>query len=79
MEAQVNRLKGGLVTLARATEDTEALSKELAIKNKIIGEKAVVVAELIADITAKSDIAAVQQKSAADKKAVLDAESIIIA
>jgi hypothetical protein len=58
--------------LALAQKDTEALSKELEIKNKIIGEKQIVVTELIADITEKSKVAAVQQKAAAEKKEALD-------
>jgi len=48
------------------------LSKELEIKNKIIGEKQVVVTEMIKDITEKSQVAGVQQKAAADKKEALD-------
>jgi hypothetical protein len=56
----VRRLDGGLVTLAKAAEDTEILSKELAEKNKVINEKAVEVDALIKDITAKSEIAGVQ-------------------
>jgi len=58
----VSRLEGGLTTLAKAQQDTEALSKELAAANIIIGEKKVVVAALIEDITEKSEIAAVKQK-----------------
>lgn len=59
-DALVRRLDGGLVTLAKAAEDTEILSKELAEKNKVINEKAVEVDALIKDITAKSEVAAVQ-------------------
>jgi hypothetical protein len=68
----VRRLEGGLTTLALAQKDTEALSKELEIKNKIIGEKQIVVTELIKDITEKSKVAAVQQKAASEKKEALD-------
>ena len=46
-EGLVRRLEGGLSTLARAQQDTEVLSKELAIQNEIIAEKTVVVTELI--------------------------------
>jgi hypothetical protein len=35
------------------------LSKDLAIKNEIIAEKKIVVGEMIADITTKSQIASV--------------------
>lgn len=75
----VRRLEGGLTTLALAQKDTEALSKELEIKNQVIGEKQIVVTELIADITEKSKIAAVQQKAAAEKKEALDKQAVIIA
>ena len=43
--------------MAKAQEDTEVLSKQLAIKNAEIAEKTKVVEELIADITEKSEIA----------------------
>jgi len=56
----VRRLEGGLTTLAKAQEDTEALSKELAIQNAEIAKKSVIVADLIKDITEKSEVAAVQ-------------------
>ncbi len=68
----MRRLEGGLTTLAKAQEDTEILSKELAIKNEEIAEKKKVVEELIADITEKSEIAVKQQLVAAEKKAFLD-------
>lgn len=63
----------------KAAEDTEVLSKELAIKNEEIKEKKAIVEELIADITEKSEIAAVQQQEAAEKKKFLDVESVVIA
>jgi len=75
----VSRLEGGLTTLAKAQQDTEALSKELAAANIIIGEKKVVVAALIADITEKSEIAAVKQKSASEKRESLEKQGVIIA
>lgn len=75
----MRRLEGGLTTLAKAQEDTEVLSKELAIKNEEIAEKKKIVEELIADITEKSEIAGKQQAFAAEKKEQLDAQSIIIA
>jgi hypothetical protein len=55
MDGMVRRLDGGLITLARAQEDTEELSKVLEVKNKDIAEKSVVVAELIKDIGEKSE------------------------
>lgn len=79
MDRSVQRLEGGLTTLAKAQEDTEALSKELEIKNAEIAEKKIIVAELIKDITAKSQVAGVQAKEAAEKKEYLDGQSIIIA
>jgi len=75
----VSRLEGGLTTLAKAQQDTEALSKELAAANVIIGEKKIVVAELIADITQKSEVAAVQQKGASEKREALEKQGVIIA
>lgn len=68
MDGLVRRLDGGLVTLKKAAEDTEILSKELAEKNKVIAEKAVEVEALIKDITAKSEVAGVQQAAAQAKK-----------
>ena len=79
MDNMVRRLEGGLTTLAKAQQDTEALSKELAVQNQIISEKQIVVSDLIKDITGKSEIAAVQQKEATDKKEYLDKQSVIIA
>jgi len=55
------------------------LSKELEIKNQVIGEKQVDVTEIIRDITEKSKVAAVQQKAAAEKKEALDKQAIVIA
>jgi dynein heavy chain len=55
MDGMVRRLDGGLITLARAQEDTEELSKVLEVKNKDIAEKSIVVAELIKEIGAKSE------------------------
>jgi len=55
MDNLVRRLEGGLHTLARAQEDTEALSKVLAVQNKEIAEKAVIVEDLIVTISAKSE------------------------
>lgn len=75
----MTRLEGGLTTLAKAQKDTEELSAELAIKNKDIAEKKIIVTELIADITAKSEIASVQQKGAVEKKTFLEGQSVIIA
>jgi len=60
IDSNVRRLEGGLTTLAKAQEDTELLSKELAIKNAEIAEKKKVVEELIADITEKSEVAGKQ-------------------
>lgn len=56
----MRRLDGGLVTLKKAAEDTEILSKELAEKNKVIAEKVIEVDAIIKDITEKSEIAGVQ-------------------
>lgn len=78
-DRNVQRLEGGLTTLAKAQQDTEALSKELAIKNTVIAEKTVVVEELIKDITAKSEVAGVKAKAAGEKKEYLDKQSVIIA
>lgn len=72
MENMVNRLEGGLATLSKAQQDTKELSEVLAEKNKIIGEKAVVVNAIIKDITEKSEIAGVQQAAAGKKKEELD-------
>ena len=60
MDKLVQRLDGGLAQLKAAAEDTEALSKELTIKNQVIAEKTVVVEKLIADIDAKTEIATVK-------------------
>jgi dynein heavy chain len=79
IESQIRRLEGGLTTLAKAQEDTEELSKELAIKNAEIAEKKKVVEELIEDILAKSEIASKQKEVASEKKAFLDVQSVIIA
>jgi len=79
MENLVTRLEGGLATLAKAQADTKDLSEVLAEKNKIIGEKSIVVNEIITDITAKSEVAGVQQAAAAKKKEELDKQSIVIA
>ena len=54
------------------------MSIELEKQNKEINEKSIFVEELITDITAKSEIAAVKQKEAAEKKEYLDKQSIII-
>jgi dynein heavy chain len=78
-DRNVQRLEGGLTTLAKAQQDTEALSKELAIKNTVIAEKTIVVEELIKDITAKSEVAGVKAKAAGEKKEYLDKQSVIIA
>lgn len=75
----VRRLEGGLTTLALAQKDTEALSKELEVKNQVIGEKQVVVTDIIKDITEKSQVAGVQAKAAADKKEALDKQAVVIA
>lgn len=79
IDSQIRRLEGGLTTLAKAQEDTEILSKELAIKNAEIADKKKVVEELIADINEKSEIAGKQQAVAAEKKAFLDVQSVKIA
>lgn len=55
------------------------MSKVLEVKNVEIGEKQVVVSEMIKDITEKSEVAGVQQKAAAEKKDALDKQSVIIA
>jgi dynein heavy chain len=47
MDGLVRRLDGGLVTLKKAAEDTEALSIELAEKNKVIAERAIEVEKII--------------------------------
>jgi dynein heavy chain, axonemal len=65
IDSQIRRLEGGLTTLAKAQEDTEILSQELAIKNAEIAEKKKIVEELIEDIQAKSIIASKQMESAA--------------
>ena len=72
MDSNVRRLEGGLATLVKAQEDTEVLSKELAIKNEEIAEKKKVVEELISDITEKSEVAGKQKTLAAEKKALLE-------
>jgi predicted DCC family thiol-disulfide oxidoreductase YuxK len=54
MDNLVRRLDGGLLTLKRASEDTKELSETLAVQNKEIAEKSVVVAELIRSIGEKS-------------------------
>jgi dynein heavy chain len=79
IDSLVRRLEGGLTTLAKASEDTEVLSKELAIKNEEIKIKKVLVEDLIADITEKSEIAGKQQIEASEKKKFLDVESVKIA
>jgi len=79
MDSGVLRLEGGLTTLAKASEDTKILSDELAIKNADIAEKKVVVEELIADITQKSEVAGKQQKIATEKSAFLSVQSVEIA
>jgi len=79
MDNMVRRLEGGLKTLAKASEDTLELSKTLEIQNAEIAKKSIIVGELIVDITKKSEIAAVQQKEAAEKKDQLDKQSVIIA
>lgn len=68
-----------MTTLAKAQEDTEALSQDLAIKNAEITEKKKVVEELIEDILQKSEIAGKQKEVASEKKAFLDVQSVIIA
>jgi dynein heavy chain len=79
MDSLVRRLEGGLTTLAKAQEDTEALKIELAMKNEIIAEKTIVVNEMIDDITKKSNVASIQQKDAAEKEEYLSKESVVIA
>jgi len=79
MENMVNRLEGGLATLSKAQQDTKELSEVLAEKNKVIGEKAIVVNGIIKDITEKSEIAGVQQAAAGKKKTELDKQAVIIA
>jgi len=78
-DSMVRRLEGGLTTLAKAQKDTEILSQQLEVQNAEIAKKQIVVQELIDDITAKSEIAAVQQKEASEKKEYLDKQSVIIA
>lgn len=51
------------------------LSEELAVKNAIIAEKKTVVEQLIFNIQGKTEIATKQQKSATEKKALLDVQS----
>lgn len=75
----VRRLEGGLTTLAKAQKDTEILSKELEIQNAEIAKMSINVKALIDDISQKSEVAAVQAKSAGEKKEYLDKQSIIIA
>lgn len=55
------------------------MSEELAVQNKIISEKTVIVEEIIEDIRGKTEIANVQQKEAAEKKAALDKQAVVIA
>jgi dynein heavy chain len=78
MDNLVRRLEGGLATLAKAQQDTKELSEVLAEKNKVIGEKSVVVNEIIKDITEKSEVAGVQQAAAAKKKDELDKQAVVI-
>jgi len=75
----VLRLEGGLTTLAKAQQDTKVLSEELEVKNVTIAEKTVEVEALIKDISEKTQVASVQQKEAAEKKAHLDKQAIVIA
>jgi dynein heavy chain len=79
MDGMVRRLDGGLITLARAQEDTEELSKVLEVKNKDIAEKSIVVAELIKEIGAKSEQVGKEKGVADVKKEQLDKDSVIIA
>ena len=78
LDSAVRRLEGGLTTLAKASEDTQILSEELAVKNAVIAEKKVVVEALIANIQGKTEIAQKQQKIATDKKAILDVQAVEI-
>jgi dynein heavy chain len=55
------------------------LSIVLAEKNKVIGEKSIVVNGIIKDITEKSETATIQAKAATEKKEILDKQAIIIA
>lgn len=55
------------------------MSVVLAEKNKVIGEKSVVVNGIIKDITEKSETATIQAKAATEKKEILDKQAIIIA
>lgn len=59
MDSNVQRLQVGLATLAKAQQDTEALSKVLEVQNKEIDEKSKKVAELIAVISQKTEVASV--------------------
>jgi len=74
----VVRLEGGLTTLEKASEDTKTLSEELAIKNADIAEKKIIVEELIADITTKSEVATQSAKIAGEKKEFLAVQSVEI-
>jgi hypothetical protein len=47
----------------------------LAVQNEIIGEKTVVVTELIKDIDAKSEIANVKATAAGEKEAILNVQA----
>lgn len=51
----------------------------MAVKNAEIAEKKKVVEELIEDIKQKSEVASKQMEVAAEKKAFLDVQSVIIA
>ena len=64
MTNAVVRLEGGLATLAKATEDTKILGDELEIQNAQINERRIVVEAIIADVSAKTENAAKQQKLA---------------
>jgi hypothetical protein len=54
--------------LAAAASETAILSKDLSARNEVIAEKKVVVTGLIEEVTAKSEIATRDAKSAAIKK-----------
>ena len=78
-DGAVVRLEVGLATLAKASEDTQVMQEELSVKNAEIAEKKVIVEELIADITQKSEIAGKQAKIATEKKKELDVAAVEIA
>lgn len=75
----VNRLEGGLTTLAKAAEDTKVLGDELQIKSADIAVKREGVEIVIADVNEKTADASVKQKDAKELEEKITIESAKIA